>query len=186
RFVAQVEEVTEAPAPALTPVRSFPLRWTVLIALTIVIAAAGLWWTLRLRSQEAAKFQPMTFRRGPVAGARFAPDGQTIIYSARWASEPWRLFLSSSVSPETRTLGFNGAMLNGVSRSGELLLLTSENNNAGGTLSRVPLNGGSPWAVSSGVMCSDWSADGKQIAVSRFDGRQSRLEFPIGKPIYKA
>jgi Tol biopolymer transport system component len=77
-------------------------------------------------------------------------------------------------------------MLNAVSRSGELLLLVSENNNAGGTLSRVPLNGGSPLAVSSGVMCSDWSADGKQIGVSRFDGRQSQLEFPIGKPIYKA
>src|SRR5260370_935217 len=35
-------------------------------------------------------------------------------------------------------------------------------------------------------MCSDWSADGKQIAVSRFDGRQSQLEFPLGKSIYKA
>src|SRR5258708_6167190 len=150
------------------------------------MAAAGLWGPLRNRAPEAPKFQPMTFRRGPVAGARFAPDGQTIIYSARWESEPWRLFLSSSVSPETRTLGFNGAMLNGVSRSGELLLLTSENNNAGGTLSRVPLNGGAPLAVSSGVVCSDWSADGKQIAISRFYGRQSQLEFPIGKPLYKA
>ena len=186
RFVAQVEEVTEAPAPVPEPDDSIKLRGPVPIALAIVIAAAGLWWTLRPRVTEAPKYQPMTFRRGPVAGARFAPDGQTIIYSARWDSEPWRLFLSSSVSPETRTIGFNGAMLNAVSRSGELLLLVSENNNAGGTLSRVPLNGGSPLAVSSGVMCSDWSADGKQIGVSRFDGRQSQLEFPIGKPIYKA
>jgi DNA-binding winged helix-turn-helix (wHTH) protein/Tol biopolymer transport system component len=186
RFVAQVEEVKEAPPPAPIPPPHFPLRWTVPLALVIVIAAVALWWSLRNRVVEAPKYQPLTFRRGPVAGARFAPDGQTIIYSARWDSEPWRLFLASSVSPETRTVGFDGAMLNGVSRSGELLLLVSENNNAGATLSRVPLNGGAPLAVSSGVLCSDWSADGKQIAVSRFDGRQSQLEFPIGKSVYKA
>jgi len=187
RFVAQVEEVTEAPAPAPTPTqkRSPPLRWIVPLALVIVIAAGALWWILRRPAPEPPKFQQMTFRRGPVGGARFAPDGQTILYSASWESEPWRIFLASSVSPETRVVGFNGAFLNAVSRSGELLLLFSENNNAGATLSRVPLNGGAPLAVASRVTCSDWSADGKQIAAARFDGRQSQLEFPLGKPIYK-
>src|SRR5258708_37295053 len=77
-------------------------------------------------------------------------------------------------------------MLHGLTGSVELLLLTSEHTTASATLSRVPLTGGAPLAVSSGIMCSDWSADGKQIGVSRFDGRQSQLEFPIGKPIYKA
>jgi len=183
RFVAQVEEVTEAPAPA--PPKPVPPRWIIPLAIVIAIAAAALWWTVRSRPAEPPKFQQMTFRRGPVAGARFAPDGQTIIYSARWESAPWQIFLASSVSPETRTIGFNGALLNAVSRSGELLLLFSENNNAGATLSRVPLNGGSPLAVASRVHCSDWSADGKQIAAVRFDGRQSQLEFPLGKPLYK-
>jgi DNA-binding winged helix-turn-helix (wHTH) protein len=185
RFVAQVEEVTAAPALLPIPPHTFPLRWTIALALLVTIAAAALWWTVRRPVSEAPKFQQMTFRRGPIGGARFTPDGQTILYSARWESEPWRLFLASSVSPETRTVGFNGAKLNAVSRSGELLLLFPENNNAGGTLSRVPLNGGAPLAVSSRVTCSDWSANGKQIAVARYDGRQSQLEFPIGKTIYK-
>jgi DNA-binding winged helix-turn-helix (wHTH) protein/Tol biopolymer transport system component len=185
RFVAQVEEVTAAPAPLPIPPHTFPLRWTIALALLVTIAAAALWWTVRRPVPDAPKFQQMTFRRGPIGGARFTPDGQTILYSARWESEPWRLFLASSVSPETRTVGFNGAKLNAVSRSGELLLLFPENNNAGGTLSRVPLNGGAPLAVSSKVTCSDWSADGKQIAVARYDGRQSQIEFPIGKTIYK-
>jgi eukaryotic-like serine/threonine-protein kinase len=185
RFVAQVEEVTEAPAPAPTQKHSLSLRWIVPLALVISIAVGALWWILRRPAPEPPKFQQMTFRRGPVGGARFAPDGQTILYSARWESEPWRIFLASSVSPETRVVGFDGAFLNAVSRSGELLLLFSENNNAGAILSRVPLNGGAPLPVSSRVACSDWSADGKQIAVARFDGRQSQLEFPIGKLLYK-
>ncbi|HEY6390386.1 MAG TPA: winged helix-turn-helix domain-containing protein [Bryobacteraceae bacterium] len=185
RFVAQVEEVTEAPIPAPVLKHPVPPRWIIPLALVIAIAAAALWWTVRRPAPEPPKFQQMTFRRGPVGGARFTPDGQTIIYSARWESAPWQIFLASSVSPETRTVGFNGAFLNAVSPSGELLLLFSENNNAGATLSRVPLNGGAPLAIASRVTCSDWAADGKQIAAARFDGRQSQLEFPLGKPIYK-
>src|SRR5260370_31568169 len=53
RFLAQVEEVTEAPAPAPATVRSFPLRWSVLIALAIVMASAGLRGPRHYQSTDA-------------------------------------------------------------------------------------------------------------------------------------
>jgi eukaryotic-like serine/threonine-protein kinase len=186
RFVAPVEEVVEAIPPPPPPPEKKQSRVPA-AALILVMAMVAMWLLLRPSAPEPAKFQPLTFRRGPVGGARFAPDGQTIIYSAQWESEPWRLFLSSSVSPETRTLGFEGKILIGVSRASELALLSRDHtgSNALATLFRVPLNGGAPLAVSTNVICSDWSADGRDLAAIRFDGREARLEFPIGKVLYR-
>ena len=187
RFVAQIEEISEhSPAgprqsPASLPRWSFPTA-----ALVLTIAALALWW-VRRSPPEAPRFQQLTFRRGPISGARFAPDGQTILYSAKWESEPWRTFLASSVSPETRPLGFEGSMISAVSRSGELSLLSGEQSvaHAGAILSRVPMNGGAPLNVASRVVCSDWSPDGKQLAVVRFDERETHIEFPLGKILYR-
>jgi hypothetical protein len=33
-------------------------------------------------------YHPLTFRRGIVQSARFAPDGKTVIYSAGWEGRP--------------------------------------------------------------------------------------------------
>ena len=187
RFVAQIEEVSEPsqagsrPSPASLPRWSLPTA-----ALVLTTAALALWW-VRSSPPEAPLFQQLTFRRGPVSGARFAPDGQTILYSAKWESEPWRTFLASSVSPETRRLGFEGSMISAVSRSGELSLLPWQQSvaNAGAILSRVPMNGGAPLNVASRIVCSDWSPDGKQLAVVRFEERETHIEFPLGKILYR-
>jgi DNA-binding winged helix-turn-helix (wHTH) protein/Tol biopolymer transport system component len=187
RFVAQIEEVSErSPAGPRQSPASLP-RWSLsTAALVLATAALALWW-VRHSPLEAPRFQQLTFRRGPISGARFAPDGQTILYSAKWESGPWRTFLASSVSPETRSLGFEGSMISAVSRSGELSLLSWEQMvaNAGANLSRVPMNGGAPLNVASRVVCSDWSSDGKQLAVVRFEGRESDIEFPLGKILYR-
>jgi DNA-binding winged helix-turn-helix (wHTH) protein/Tol biopolymer transport system component len=184
RFVAHVEEVTEA-APPVAPPRN--RRWVIPLTLAILVTGAVIWWTARQLAPEQPKFQQVTFRRGPVVGARFAPDGQTILYSAKWGEEPWRLFLASSVSPEARTLGFERSTLNAVSPSGELALLSWDGmaTNVGARLSRVPMNGGSPLAVAERVVCADWSANGKELAAVRFEGFETQLEFPIGKVLYR-
>ena len=39
------------------------------------------------------RFQQLTFRRGAVQGARFAADGQTIVYAAAWEGRPDRALL---------------------------------------------------------------------------------------------
>ena len=35
----------------------------------------------------------LTFRRGSIGSARFAPDGQSVVYSAKWDGAPAQLFL---------------------------------------------------------------------------------------------
>ena len=180
RFVAQVEEVVEA-APAKPPK---PAAGWVLPAALAVLVVAIIWWAARRPTAEPPKFQQITFRRGAVTGARFTPDGQNILYSGKWEQRPWTVYLASSVSPETRALGFEGTSLNAVSRSGELLLLSSEHG-FGNLLSRVPMNGGAPLALASRVACADWSPDGNKIAVVHLEGNATQIEFPIGKVLYR-
>ncbi len=181
RFVAHVEEVVE-PAPP-EPARKRLASWMIPAAVAIV-AVAAIWLVTRRPGAEPPKFQQITFRRGAVTGARFTPDGQNIVYTGKWEDRPWTVYLASSVSPETRALGFEGANINAVSRSGELLLLSAERGR-GNVLSRVPMNGGAPLALTSRVGCSDWSPDGKEIAIVRLEGGATQIEFPIGRTLYR-
>ena len=48
---------------------------------------------------EFAAYHPLTFRRGIVHSARFAPDGKTMIYSAAWEGKPLDLY---TTRPEVR------------------------------------------------------------------------------------
>ena len=94
-------------------------------------------------------FQRLTFRRGTVWTARFAPDGQTVVYGAAWESNPIEVFLTRPESPESRSLGLKDASLFGISSTGELAVMLEAKTTAGGyerfgTLARVPLGGGSP------------------------------------------
>ncbi len=50
-------------------------------------------------------YQQLTFRRGGVTSARFAPDGQTVFYSAGFLGSPRELFSTRPESPDSRALG---------------------------------------------------------------------------------
>ena len=188
RFIAPVGflEVESVPVPAAAPPPPRrDLRWIVAILGALAIALLVIIFWPKAAAQPS--FQQITFRRGTIWSARFAPDAQTILYSARWEVDPWRLFLSSRVSPETRVLGYDKALLTAVSRTGELSMLGSYGaaDNFGTGLFRVPLNGGSPLTVTHGVSCADWSADGHDLAVVRPAGAESSIEFPVGNVIYR-
>ena len=43
-------------------------------------------------SADLPRFKQLTFRRGDIRIARFAPDGQSILYSALWDGEPQRIY----------------------------------------------------------------------------------------------
>jgi hypothetical protein len=96
------------------------------------------------------------------------------------------MFLTNPVSPESRPLGFDDSRLVAVSRTGELALLSFNGtmNITGGTLSRVPMNGGAPLPIERNVMSADWSPDGPLAIVRAIDG-VNQLEFPTGTVLHK-
>jgi Tol biopolymer transport system component len=135
-------------------------------------------------------FRELTFQRGEIHSARFAPDGQTILYGAAWEGRPVEIFVSRLDSPEARPFGLKGADVFGISGSGEMAV-SLERHFAGpfmrsGTLARIGVTGGgTPREVLEDVQWSDWSPDGQSFAVVRVVGTRSRLEYPIGKVLYE-
>ena len=53
----------------------------------------------RLGETPIPSFHQLTFRRGTIWSARFAPDGHTIVYSAAWDGNPAQLFSTRPESP---------------------------------------------------------------------------------------
>jgi Tol biopolymer transport system component len=135
-------------------------------------------------------YHPLTFRRGMVHAARFAPDGKTIIYSAAWEGKSLQLFTTRPESPESHELEPAGADVLAVSSSGEMALSLASHPKAGflysGTLARVPLVGGAPREILEGAEWADWSPDGSSLAIVRQEQGLHRLEFPLGKVLYQA
>ena len=136
-------------------------------------------------------YHQLTFSRGAIRAARFAPDGQTIIYSAAWQGNPVEVFTARRGLPESRTLGLVRAQLLAVSSTGTgevALQLNSRRMGTWvsvGTLARAPIEGGAPREVLEDVQWADWSPDGNDLAVVRDVGGRSRLECPIGKVLYE-
>jgi dipeptidyl aminopeptidase/acylaminoacyl peptidase len=131
--------------------------------------------------------QALTFRRGFLTGARFAPDGQTVVYSAAWDGKPSEIFTTRVGSSEARPLGIFPAGILAISSIGEMAIsLGCENrwDPCFGTLARVPLAGGTPREILENVASADWSPDGKELAAIHDVGGRDRLEYPIGKVLY--
>jgi eukaryotic-like serine/threonine-protein kinase len=151
--------------------------WSALTLVALILGAFIGWRTLR--SPEPS-FQRLTFRRGDVSGARFAPDG-TVLFSARWATDPTRIFSMQPGRSEYRPLDLPDARVLSVSSLGEMVvLLGSPARDAPGTLARVPLSGGAPREVLENVIDADWSPDGGSLAVARTVRGRNRIEYPIG------
>jgi eukaryotic-like serine/threonine-protein kinase len=165
-----------------------PARWLKPVAAGLLgMAALAAAFVAGRRGGEApiAEFKPLTFRRGTVDTARFAPDGRTIVYQARWEGGPPEIFSTQPGSPESRSLDLKDALLSGLSRSGELAVGLKRPGRPGRTLARVPMGGGAPRDVMDNVNGADWSPDGSSLLVLRREGPRVRLEFPIGKVLYE-
>ena len=57
---------------------------------------------------EPIQFRRLTFQRGRIPSARFAPDGKTIVFSAAWEGRPVDIFTTRTDSAESRSLGLPG------------------------------------------------------------------------------
>jgi eukaryotic-like serine/threonine-protein kinase len=157
----------------------------------IVVGVAGFFLGRNRAEQTPLTYQRLTFRRGYINSARFAPDGQTILYAAEWEGEPLNIFSTRPDSPESRSLGLpppNDILA--ASPSGEIAMLLGTHMarafQFGGTLAEMPLAGGAPRELLNDVTDADWSPDGKGLAVVRFQPGKETLEYPIGKVLYES
>ena len=149
-------------------------RRALLWAIPLALAAGAALGALAARgARPVAKpvtFERLTFRPGHFANARFAPDGQTVFYSASWDGNPRELYQSRPRAGEL-ALGLRGVNLLSVSRDGELALLLPKLLAVPyfqtGTLAVVSASGGTPRELADGVVNADWAPDGRTLAVVR-------------------
>lgn len=169
-----------------------PRRWPVPVTIALLVLAswAGIYQLARRNSARVnPTFHEITFRNGIVWDARFAPDGQTIVYGAAWDGVPQEIFSSRFDSTDSRAIGLPNSQILSISSKGEMAV-SLHPVNAGpfaqaGTLARVPLAGGAPREVVDNVLWADWTPDGQSLAVIRPGARNTgQLEFPSGNVIY--
>jgi len=175
-----------------TPVQRLR-RFQLPIAIALLAITAGLGYFLGHGAKPSSQvtYHQLTFRKGTVLSARFAPDNRTVIYSAAWSGSDPELFSTRQDSIESRPVGLRQVDLLGISSQGEMAVSLRLRLLAGffgtqGTLGRTPLTGGTaPREVLEDVEWSDWSPDGSALLVVRKVEDQEQVEYPIGKVIYK-
>jgi Tol biopolymer transport system component len=150
------------------------------LSIAAVCATAGYWAGGRRDNGAPPSFRQLTFRRGTVTTARFAYDGQTVIYAGRWDGKPRQLFSLRLDTTESTALPLPEADILSVSKSSELAILKAD-----GTLARVPLGGGGARDVADNVLAGDWAPDGTTLALVRHEGARQWLEYPIGTTIFR-
>jgi Tol biopolymer transport system component len=153
-------------------------------------AAAGLVAGKRVWSRPPPSFHQLTFRRGVIASARFAPDGRTVLYTAGWEGKPLEIFVNRLESPESRPFGLADAEVLAISPSGEMAVSVGRHIVAAftrsGTLAQMSVSAGTaPRDIAEDVQWADWAPNGGSLAVVRDLGGRNRLEFPTGKVLYE-
>jgi len=157
-------------------------------ALIILLALAGTYYAARNNAPVLTPhFHQLTFQRGSIYGAKFAPDGQSIVYSAAWNGAPKeQVYTTRTDALMSRPIDLMDSEVLSISSKGEMALRQKSDNGIipRGMLSVVPLTGGAPRELLGDVLQASWSRDGESLAVVHFVGPECRLEYPVGKTIY--
>jgi Tol biopolymer transport system component len=178
-------------ALAVTPAR--PRRRGALLAaagLALAALAGVAGWFARARyagSAGAPSFKRLSFQRGTLGNARFAPDGETVIYGWSIPGGGITLALTRLDSPESKPFEFPGDVVS-ISRTANLAIWLPGRTGAGtGTLEVVPMAGGTPRPLVENVAWAgaDWDPGGKDLAIVREADGVFQLEFPIGRVLVR-
>ena len=174
--------------PALRPVLRHTARtriWAgagVLAGILLGLGLRALYERRYAPPPEPPSYRRLTFRRGDVTSAKFAP-GDAVVYSAEWDGAPSTLFSAQPGNREAQPLSLPSARVLAISPRGEMAILLGGEDV--GTLARVPFGGGAPREVLEGVSGADWGPDGESLAVVRALGGKFRLEYPVGTVLYE-
>jgi eukaryotic-like serine/threonine-protein kinase len=188
RLIAQLQ-------PALPIVESAakasPRRLGLFSLAAVLVSACllSMWiWIRRETKQPDPEFQRLTFGRGMIRSARFAADGQSVVYGAAWDGKPSQLFWTKAGGVESRALGVEGEIL-AISSSGEMAVLLNQRFgiiSSQGTLAVTSLTGNTLRKLLDNVQDADWSPDGSKLAITHYnEAGRCDLEFPQGKVLYE-
>jgi len=163
------------------------LPWTA-VALGTLTLAAGLWLLGRWSAvKPQPKFTRLTYRQGYLSNARFAKDGQTVVYSAQWNNEPLQIYSVRMEFPQSTKVDLPSATLFSLSANGDMELAVDPVSGLyflSGTMAQAPMAGGTPRSQEKDVIAADYAPDGKTLALVRLANRKVQLEYPAGKVIY--
>ena len=199
RQLAATTATTVTPAaPGVEARRELPTRRTAtvpavaaaVLLCAIIAGAAGFLIGRKGEARSVPTFRELTFRRGSLPAARFAPDPRSAIYSAAWEGEPQAVFISSPNSTESRGLGLPATQVLAVSPDGQLAVLrnfrSSDNRfTTIGTLGQLSIGADAPRDLLDNVEAADWAPGTANLAVVHKVAGQSRVEYPIGKVLYQ-
>ncbi|HEY3204268.1 MAG TPA: protein kinase [Thermoanaerobaculia bacterium] len=157
-----------------------------------MLAALAAAYLLGKRAEHSPppSFEQLTFRRGELVSARFAPDGQTILYSATWDGKPIEIFSTRVDRPESRSFGLPGAGVLAISSSGEMAVSLNRHVVGpfvrSGTLAQIGVGGGgAPREILEDIQWADWAPDGRSLAIVRDVQLRNRLEYPAGRVLFE-
>jgi Tol biopolymer transport system component len=184
----EIEEALAAPAIAepSAPAKGIRVRWRGILAWGVAsLLLAGMAIGFLLPSRQAPEppvYHEVTFRRGTIRSARFAPDGKTIIYTASFEGHALQTYWMRTESPESTALPFPNSTLHAVSSSGELAIGLRRGSTVTQTV--AALAGGAPREILDGIADLDWAPDSENLAVAHPVGDRARIEFPVGNVLY--
>jgi eukaryotic-like serine/threonine-protein kinase len=180
------------PSGALHPARGARF-WPLASGLALLAGLAGAFLATARSRDEAPRFRQLTFRPGDLGYARFAPDGQTIIYGIEFGAKPIRLFSTRVDGIESSPLALPSAQLLAISPSGKMVIAINHGvygmqaDPPPATVAEVSLAGGAPREILEDIdPNADWSPDGQTLVVSLKGSGRGRLESPPGKILYES
>jgi serine/threonine protein kinase/Tol biopolymer transport system component len=183
---------SSGPQPQLKPETPLPgtkrswLPWAAALAGALLLAAAWFVWHAA-SARPLLKYTRLTYQQGYVSNARFARDGQTIVYSAQWNNDPLQVYTVRKEFPQSTKVDLPNAILLALSASGDMEIAVDPTYNAWfttGTMAEAQMVGGTPRAQEKNVLAADYAPGGRTLAFVREIARKVQLEYPAGKVIY--
>jgi Tol biopolymer transport system component/predicted Ser/Thr protein kinase len=173
-------------AASARPRRRGSRGWAALAAVALLAIPAAFVAGRRTASVPQPTFKRLTFNRGWVTSARFAPAGQMVVFSATWDGGPMRTYSLRPGMSQSAAIELPDSELLSLSDSGDMAIivnptLAGNGFNYSGTLARVPISGGVPKSILEDVSYAEWAPSSNELAVVHHVAGRDRLEFPIGK-----
>ncbi len=189
---ATVHETAHAPARRRS-LAGRMARWAAMLVAGVAIASAAFVAGRRsgdYRASTGLSMEQRTFRTQAIFSARYAADGESIVYSAAEVGDSPRIYTVTSAYPQPRAVSDSGIHLLAVSSKDEMAVLVGavyeHHRVLTGTLARMPVGGGMPRELLTDVHDADWSPDGSQLAVAHDVDGKDVLEYPIGTVLYES